>query len=204
MAPGLREHKKQEARQRISDTATRLFVERGFDDVTIAEIAEAAGYSKVTVFNYFPHKEDMFLDLHVEAGELLVRAIEERPAGQSLVDAVRGLMHRLLAEGHPLSGALPHLAVFGRVVANSAALRSRAREHRDNLAGTAARLIAQDSGDPQTALLIGTLLLAAVSTVVITPIARLLDGDPADTVAADQPGVIDRTFDLLANGLGDI
>ncbi|WP_410615859.1 TetR/AcrR family transcriptional regulator [Amycolatopsis sp. lyj-109] len=204
MRPGLRERKKQEARQRISEAATSLFLERGFDDVTIAEIAEAAGYSKVTVFNYFPRKEDMFLDLYPEAEELLVSAIRQRPPGQSPVDAVRGLLHRLLREHHPLSGALPHMKAFAQVVADSAALRSRARERRDELAGKVAELIEKETGDPYTAALTGNLLLAAVSTVVITPIGRLLEGRAAKAITADQPGVIDRAFDLLTTGIGDI
>lgn len=59
---GLRERKKWETRRRISDVATGLFFARGFDNVTIAEVAEAAGVSRMTVFNYFPRKEDLFLD----------------------------------------------------------------------------------------------------------------------------------------------
>jgi len=56
MAPGLRERRKQETRQAISDIATRMFVTRGFDDVTIAQVADAAGVAKMTVTNYFPRK----------------------------------------------------------------------------------------------------------------------------------------------------
>jgi AcrR family transcriptional regulator len=59
MTPGLRERKKQETRQAISDIATVMFVQRGFDAVTISQVAEAAGVSKMTVTNYFPRKEDL-------------------------------------------------------------------------------------------------------------------------------------------------
>ncbi len=62
MAEGLRERKKRQTRQHISDVATGLFLERGFDAVTIAEVAEAADVSVNTVYNYFPAKEDLFLD----------------------------------------------------------------------------------------------------------------------------------------------
>ena len=61
--PGRRERKKQATRQHIAMTAVRLFLERGFDDVSVAEIAEAADVSKVTVFNYFPSKTDMVFEL---------------------------------------------------------------------------------------------------------------------------------------------
>lgn len=204
MPSGLRERKKQEARQRISDVATALFIEHGFDNVTVAEVAEAAGFSKVTVFNYFPRKEDMFLDLQSEAEELLVGAIRGRPPGQPVAEAVRALMHRLLVEKHPLSGALPHMAPFGRVVADSPALCSRAREQRDELAATVATLVTEETGDPAGATLIGGLLLTAVSTAVTTPIRRLVAGHAVAAVAADQPGVIDHAFDLLVNGIGDV
>ncbi|HEY0194530.1 MAG TPA: helix-turn-helix domain-containing protein, partial [Kofleriaceae bacterium] len=79
--PGLRERKKQETRKRISDTATGLFMQRGFDKVTVAEIAELANVSKMTVFNYFARKEDMLFDREPEALELIRRAVVERPAG---------------------------------------------------------------------------------------------------------------------------
>lgn len=204
MASGLRERKKQEARKRISDAATALFTERGFDDVTIAEIAEAAGYSKVTVFNYFPRKEDMFLDLQPEAESLLVGAIRERPPGKPVAEAVRELMHRLHGERHALSGLAPHTATFGRVIGNSPALRDRAREQRDELAAAVAALVAEETGDPAGAALVGDLLLTTVSAVVTTPIKRLVAGHTVKAVAADQPRVIDHAFDLLINGIGDV
>ena len=59
---GLRERKKRLMRQQLSDTATRMFVERGFDAVRVAEVAEACGVSEKTVFNYFPTKESLVLD----------------------------------------------------------------------------------------------------------------------------------------------
>src|SRR3982751_5006220 len=60
---GLRERKKRQMRQRLSDVATELFLERGFEAVRVAEIAAACGVSEKTVFNYFPSKEALILDL---------------------------------------------------------------------------------------------------------------------------------------------
>jgi AcrR family transcriptional regulator len=59
---GRRERKKQQTRQAISDVATALFIERGFDAVTVAEVARAADVAVQTVFNHFPTKEDLFFD----------------------------------------------------------------------------------------------------------------------------------------------
>jgi AcrR family transcriptional regulator len=201
MQAGLRERKKQEARQRISSVATGLFLEHGFDGVTVAEIAEAAGFSKMTVFNYFPRKEDMFLDRHVEAVDLLVTAVRERAPGQPAVDAVRALAHRLLAEDHPLSGAQAGMAAFGRVVVASPALCSRVREQVEEMESAVAAVLAEETGDPIGAALVGRLLLAAVRTVVVTAAARLINGDEPASVAADQAAVIDRAFDLVSNGV---
>jgi AcrR family transcriptional regulator len=201
MDEGLRERKKREARQHISDVATRMFAKRGFEAVTVVEIAEAAGVAKATVTNYFPHKEDLLLDLQAEAEHLLVDAIRERPPGQPVVEAVRGLMHRLLAQRHVLSTAAPGMARFGRLIAESPALLSRAREQREYLESAVARRLTEETGDPVRADLVARLLLAAATTVVVTPIRRLVAGEPATTVAADQKQVIDEAFDLLAAGI---
>jgi AcrR family transcriptional regulator len=201
MPEGLRERKKREARQRISDVATRLFAQRGFEAVTVVEIAEAAGVAKATVTNYFPRKEDLLLDLQAEAEQLLVDAIRARPPGQSVVEAVRALMHRLLIQRHALSAAAPGMARFGHLMAESPALLSRAREQREYLESAVARRLTEETGDPVRADLVARLLLAAATTVVVTPIRQLIAGEPATTVATNQEQVIEQAFDLLAAGI---
>src|SRR4051794_18836256 len=89
MTAGLRELKKQQMRQAISDTATRLFLERGFDAVTIAEIAAAAQVAKMTVTNYFPRKEDLALDYHETFTDSLARTVASRAEGESALAALR-------------------------------------------------------------------------------------------------------------------
>lgn len=90
--PGLRERQKTERRQAISDAATVLFLERGFDAVTMAEVAEAAGVSIKTIFNYFGAKEELFLDREQDAHAATIAAITERPAGASITDGALALM----------------------------------------------------------------------------------------------------------------
>ena len=84
MAPGLRERRKQETRQAISDIATQLFADRGFDEVTIAQVADAAGVAKMTVTNYFPRKEDLVFDRAEarRAAEASRRSLEGQPREQ--------------------------------------------------------------------------------------------------------------------------
>jgi AcrR family transcriptional regulator len=85
--PGRRERKKQATRQHIAMTAVRLFLERGFDDVSVAEIADAADVSKVTVFNYFPSKTDMVFELAETADP--AGAVRDRLPGETPLDAIR-------------------------------------------------------------------------------------------------------------------
>src|SRR6185437_12660150 len=78
VATGLRERRKQETRQAISDIASRMFVERGFDEVTISQVADAAGVAKMTVTNYFPRKEDLVFDLAEEIIGHLAKVVATR------------------------------------------------------------------------------------------------------------------------------
>src|SRR5881398_1947441 len=85
--PGLRERKKQRTREQIAETARRLFVERGFDRVTVAEIARAADVSEATVFNYFPTKEDLVYWRLETFEEELLEAVRGREPGESFLAA---------------------------------------------------------------------------------------------------------------------
>ena len=86
---GLRDDKKEQTRRRISDVATRLFLKRGYDAVTTAEIAQAAEVSSATLFNYFPVKEALIFDEDRALEEDLAGAITARPAGIGVLDALR-------------------------------------------------------------------------------------------------------------------
>src|SRR5437660_12672457 len=85
--PGLRERKKQQTRQTIAQAAHRLFAERGFDAVTVAEVARAADVSEGTVFNYFPTKEDLVYRRMEAFEQELLDALRTRPAGESILTA---------------------------------------------------------------------------------------------------------------------
>src|SRR5919206_1939632 len=86
---GLRERKKRRTREAIADAAMRLFAERGFDTVTVADVARAADVSEKTVFNYFPAKEDLVFAGGTDRRAALLEAIRTRPAGASLVQPFR-------------------------------------------------------------------------------------------------------------------
>jgi AcrR family transcriptional regulator len=125
----LRESKKRETRQRISDVATALFFARGFDAVTVEEIAAAANVSKVTVFNYFARKEDLFFDREDEVRLVLRAALGEKD--QAPIDALRRLVDRLREQKHPLARIDSKTVGFWRVIEASPSLQARLREIED-------------------------------------------------------------------------
>src|SRR5438874_11247897 len=112
----LRERKKRATRQRISNVATGLFKERGFDGVSVAEVARAADVSTMTVFNYFPRKEDLFLDRIPEGHELITRAVRDREPDETPLAALRRMSLELLAQRHPLGAVGEGFEHFWRTV----------------------------------------------------------------------------------------
>ncbi|UYG17327.1 TetR/AcrR family transcriptional regulator [Brachybacterium huguangmaarense] len=138
-------------RARILEASSPLFLEHGFDAVTVAQIAKEAGVSSVTVFNHFPRKEDMFLDRAFDADELLRAAVRDRAPGRDVLDALEELCARLADERHALSGLDPRSVPFFRTVAGSAAVIARARQIAADLAAALAEEITQTSASPSTA-----------------------------------------------------
>jgi len=194
----LRERKKAETRQRIADLATPMFIERGFDNVTITEIAEAAGVSKVTVFNYFPRKEDIFFDRFPQARELLTDAVVGRRADETPVAALRRLFIDLAEQGHPLGGFQDRYVHFWRTVLDSPALRARAREAIQEFEAHLAGLLAGIDPHPK---LTATVVLAVIRVVFTTTAARMLAGEKAADVRDDHITAIRDAFDTLSGGL---
>ncbi|MCW7989723.1 TetR family transcriptional regulator [Streptomyces platensis subsp. clarensis] len=202
----LRERKKLRTRQRISGEATLLFIRRGFDHVTVAEVARAAEVSTMTVFNYFPRKEDLFLDRIPEARELIVRAVRERGADEPPLAALRRLVLGLLAERHPLGGVGEGFEHFWRTALDSPALRARGREAVEEMEDTLAALLAETAGGDSDrpahdARLGAALIVAAIRVAYVEAATRQLKGDPVDEVAVEQTEVLRRTFEALERAL---
>ncbi|MCJ2085343.1 TetR/AcrR family transcriptional regulator [Methylobacterium sp. E-005] len=192
-----RTRKRLATRQAISDAATRLFMEHGFDQVTVDEIAEAADVGRMTVFNHFPHKEDMFFDREDEVREMVSAAIHGRDEGASPVTALRLLAHRCIEDRNPL---LPLFGAPLRFVATalaSEALKARARqmssEFTNVLAAMLARSVDRPADDPVAHLLAG--LLVATWSVAFFEGYNVADtgGDAAAAGRVFLP-LIDRGF----------
>ncbi|MEU8634054.1 TetR family transcriptional regulator [Amycolatopsis sp. NPDC048633] len=201
--PGLRERKKRATRQLISNVASGLFIQRGFEEVTVAEIAEAAGVSKMTVFNYFPRKEDLFLDRHADRLAELVSVLRSRPAGVSACAALRAHQHSLLAAGHPLSGAIAGGPGFWWVLTSSPALMARWYEQEREIAEAFAEVFVAETGEAFRSRMVAGLLTTAITTVFSYAMGRILAGDDVEVVRREQVGVIDQAFDLAEHGVGE-
>ncbi|HEU4946159.1 MAG TPA: helix-turn-helix domain-containing protein [Kribbella sp.] len=192
---GRRERKKAEVRTRISDTATALFLRRGFDNVSVSEIAEAADVARPTVFAHFARKEDLLFDRYPETEALFVQAVRDRPARSSAVQALADRLITLADEGHPASAMRAEFAPFWRLVATSRALQARARELAETLEHEVARAMAE-TGTPEPGLT-AALVSAAYRTVHLESVARVLAGEDAATVAADHSTRIRFALDLV-------
>jgi AcrR family transcriptional regulator len=149
---GLRELKKEQTRQLIADTAWRLFADRGFDRVTVAEIAREAQVAEATVFNYFPTKEDLFYWRLEAFGTRLADAVSARPAGEPVLAAFR---RALMDEGGLLTQveagdpeALARLRTVNRVIADSPALLAREQQAITRNAAAVAALLAAEAATP--------------------------------------------------------
>jgi AcrR family transcriptional regulator len=141
--PGLRERKKQQTRQLILDTAARLFVERGFDGVTVTEIARAAELSEMTVFNYFPTKEDLVFGRMEFFEEQLVAAVQQRAPEES---ALAAFGRMVLAGVDQLSARTDMIAKAATLIRASPALQTREREITARYTARLAAIFAAETG----------------------------------------------------------
>ncbi|WP_163507349.1 TetR/AcrR family transcriptional regulator [Fodinicola acaciae] len=197
----LRDRLKQQTRQAISDVAMELFAADGFDAVTIAQVAEAAGVSKMTVTNHFPRKEDLVFDHADAAINGLADAVTARAVGESILTAVRRDYLDRLAAGAVSLG--PPTATFARLVQNSHVLISRAREIADLREQALGDAIAAETGVDDTRQRVVAAQLASVHRVLFAEsVRRILDGQSRATIRRLLAAKARDAFDLLEPALG--
>jgi AcrR family transcriptional regulator len=205
---GLRELKKEQTRQLIADTAWRLVADRGFDQVTVAEIAREAQVAEATVFNYFPSKEDVFYWPLEEFGARLAEAVGARPPGEPALAAFR---RALLAEAGLLgqaaggdAAAQERLRTVNRVIAGSPALQAREQQAINRTAEALAGVLAADTGAPDgdlTPQVAANALVGAHRALLDYVRRRVLSGDDPAALAAGVRKLTDAAFALLEHGL---
>ncbi|POX50040.1 TetR family transcriptional regulator [Streptomyces sp. Ru71] len=202
-AMGLRERKKLETARRIYRVAVELFAEKGFDHVSVQEIADAADVSKMTVFNYFGTKEDLVFGPIEEHFSDAYRAVRDREPGESAVDAVRRQFLEMTASRDPSVGlnAEPFSRQVRRIISETPALMERAYLSARKGTRMLAELLAEETGDATLALVAASALTAARSALIEEHHRRMAAGESPDRVAADAPERAARAFGLVENGL---
>ena len=202
---GLRERKKRQTRESIAAAAWRLFVERGFEPVTVADVARAADVSEATVFNYFPTKEDLAYHRMQDFEEEMLRAVREREPGSSVVDAFGRFVlepRGFLKAGQDDRRDDPKTVTS--LFADSPSLLAREREIFDRYASKLAAVIAEehhahpDDLEPQVIARALTSLHRALIEHVRT---QVLAGVGTDVIAREIRTRGGRAVALLKEGL---
>ena len=201
---GLRERKKRATREAIAATARRLFAERGFDAVTVAEIAVAADVSEKTVFNHFAAKEDLVFAGGDSRLAQLQADIAQRPPGTSVLDVFRANSEAMLVV--VAAGATEDSLVVPRIVRDSPALQERLaagwEREAEVLAAAIAEATGADADDLVPAVVARTLAWTLITIFRATFDGLLADEDPKRLAARLRPQAA-RAYDQLATGLGD-
>ncbi len=201
---GLRERKKRQTREAIAHAAMELFAARGFDAVTVADVARAADVSEKTVFNYFPAKADLVLHGGEERRAALIEAIRARPRGRSLVTPFRSATMAFLDAVD--RGPVESIVAVPRMVAQSRSLRDRLLLGWEQEAATLSPVIAEEVGAAQDDLVPAVVARTLAWThrlVFRAAFTRLLAGEDRRAVAADLRKQARRAYDQLEQGLGD-
>jgi AcrR family transcriptional regulator len=204
---GLRERKKQQTRELIAESARRLFAERGFEAVTVADVARAADVSAQTVFNYFPTKEDLVYWRLGTFEEELLKAVRDRPRGEAAVAAFKRFLlsqQGLLGKHDPEARA--ELTAFTQMISSSPALQAREAQILAGYSSALAALLRDETGaapddlEPQVA---ADAMIGVHRALIAYTRARILAGDLGPRLPRDVKRQAEAAFARLEGGLGD-
>ena len=197
---GLREFKKLHTRQEIADRAMGLFAKRGFDHVTVAEVAEAANVSEKTVYNYFPTKEDLFFDEVPARRAALAAAITGRCEDESVLEAIRRLQS---AECSRLCS--PGFATFARIIEESTALKAKELEVMSSFVQVLTETLAAELAlEERDARIAAGLLVSVHRQLFRTARKQALAGKHGPSATRRLRAELDRAYHLLEHGLGEL
>ncbi|GLZ75592.1 TetR family transcriptional regulator [Actinorhabdospora filicis] len=201
----LRERKKIQTGRTIWTTAVDLFLERGFDAVSVKEIAEAAEVSKMTVFNYFPTKEDLVVHPLAQHTDEPARVIGSRPPGTTPVEAWHAHFMRALAERDAATGLsdVPLVRKVQDLIRDTPALFQRALSFRQDGRRSLARALGEETGEV-TARLMAEQILAVRDSLVEMNYLAMRAGTSADDRYPDAVADAELAFGLLRDGHGGL
>lgn len=197
---GLRERKKEQTRRAISEAAIALFLEKGFDAVSVAEIADAADVSKPTLFRYFPAKEDLALHRFADHEDEAARVVSGRGAGVSPLDALRAHVLAGLERREPVTGLCDHPAVlaFQRLLYGTPALVARLYAYQGRSEEALAEALG--AGGLEARLAAGQ-IVAVLRILAEENGRRIAAGESADTVYPDAVAAAEAAFRSLRDGI---
>ncbi|WP_078661091.1 TetR/AcrR family transcriptional regulator [Streptomyces sp. NRRL B-24484] len=206
-APGLRERKKRRTRAAISDAAIALFLEHGFNQVSVAQVAEAAEVSKRTLFAYFPTKEDLVLQRLADHEAEAARVVRARPADVDPLTALREHFLHGLRERDPITGLNdhPHVLRLTRMIQDAPTLAARMDRFKAGAERALTEALRETADVPGLAARLAAVQIVAVQWVLAQDNAALLAaGEPADARYPAAVADAEQAYALLANGLRDL
>ena len=197
---GLRERKKQQTRREIFEASQRLFTRRSFEAVTVAEVAQAANVSEMTVYNYFPTKEDLFYAGMQFFEEQLVKAVRSRARGESALKAFR---RRVLEGAANLETKARAEGILRaeKAIAASPSLRARERDIVEDYTRRLAAVLG-DENDAE-ALAVAAAMMAVHRSLVSYIRGQVVAGRRGTALAEEFRTQARRAFARLERGLGD-
>jgi AcrR family transcriptional regulator len=200
---GLRERKKARTRDAISEAAIALFLDRGYDAVSVAEIAEAAEVSKRTLFAYFPTKDDLVLHRFADHQDEPARLVRDREPGVAPLQALHRYVRDGLDRRDPITGLCDHPAVvrFYRLVLDSPALSAALVRYQARGDDALAAVLDPGETPSMTARLAARQILVVLRTLGHENQMRIAAGRSADDLAGTAIAEADEAFELLAGGL---
>lgn len=201
---GLRERKRERTRQAISTAAIRLFLARGFDQVSVADIAATAEVSKPTLFKYFASKEELALHRIADHREEAAEVVRRRPAGVTPLAALRRRFLDGLRDRDPVTGLNDHPEVlaYHRMIFSSPGLRAAVLLYTERDEQALAQALGGDGAGTGAGVMI-TARLAASQVIAVQRVLarenwrRLVDGRLADEQYGDAVAAADHAYDLL-------
>lgn len=200
---GLRERKKRKMYQRLSDTAIGLFLQKGFEQVTVADVAAAVDISKPTLFRYFPAKEDLVLhrlaDHEGEAG----RVVAQRPTGRSPLEALRRHFLDGLTRRDPVTGLNDDAEVlaFHRLLHGTPSLMARLHAHVERDEAALADVLGSETGGGVQARLAAGQIVAVQRVLAQENWRHITAGRSADALYPEAVAVAQSAFAQLDAGL---
>ncbi|WJV47852.1 TetR/AcrR family transcriptional regulator [Streptomyces flavofungini] len=207
---GLRQLKKRRTYEAVSDAAIALFLERGFEKVSVAEVAAAAEISKPTLFRYFPAKEDLVLHRFADHEDEAARVVTGRPRGHSPLAALHAHFLAGLARRDPVTGLNdePEVLAFHRLLYGTPSLVARLHGYQERAERALAEALGGVAAEPATeavtplpARLAAAQILAAQRVLALENWRRVAAGEPAAEVRADAVRAADQAFAQLSSGL---